>query len=121
MPSFRPKACLLLALCAAPLLAACEEASYFKMAGYSTRGQLAIDHAFAERNDCLHRNAVAQDTSGSTRNQIAQAVAFACQTQTDHLIAVSNPSGDPRVAAAIRKDSDFRALGYVMKAETASR
>jgi len=42
-------------------------------------------------------------------------LAEACQSQTDHLIAVSNPRRDPKIAAAIRQDSEFRALGYVSR------
>lgn len=97
--------------------AACEDPTYLVMAGYSSRAQLAIDKAFAERDRCLARNAVAGNAAGSTRHQIAEAVAYACQAQTDHLIAVSNPAGSLLVAENIRRDSQFRALGYVMKAE----
>jgi hypothetical protein len=36
--------------------------------------------------------------------------------ETQKLVDVSNRDGDPRAAAAIRKDSEFRAMGYVLKA-----
>jgi hypothetical protein len=36
--------------------------------------------------------------------------------ETDKLIEVYNRDGDPAVANRIRRDSEFRAMGYVLKA-----
>ena len=47
---------------------------------------------------------------------VAQAAALACTAETDRLIEVSNRDGDPAVADRIRRDSEFRAMGYVLKA-----
>ena len=47
---------------------------------------------------------------------VAQAAALACAAETDRLIEVSNRDGDPAVASRIRRDSEFRAMGYVLKA-----
>jgi hypothetical protein len=41
---------------------------------------------------------------------------LACTPETETLIGVSNRDGDPRAASAIRKDSEFRAMGYVLRA-----
>lgn len=99
------------------LLSACDQASALQQAGYSdVKTVQRIDKAFAERDACLARNAVPFDSNNSSAQAIARAVALACQPETDRLIAVSAPYGDLRVAAAIRHDSDFRALGYVLKA-----
>ena len=43
-------------------------------------------------------------------------MALACSAETDKLISASDLSGDTKVANQIRKDSEFRALGFVMKA-----
>jgi hypothetical protein len=43
-------------------------------------------------------------------------VAETCAAETEKLIEVSNRDGDPKVASAIRKDSEFRAMGYVLRA-----
>ena len=41
---------------------------------------------------------------------------LACSAETDKLIEVSNRDGDPAVADRIGRDSEFRAMGYVLKA-----
>ena len=73
-----------------------------------------IDKAYAERNACLVRYVHADNGNGDA-TAAAKAAAAACQSQTDHLVAVSNPSRDPKVTAAVRQDSEFRALGYAMR------
>src|SRR5260370_35090749 len=75
-----------------------------------------IDKSYKVRDACLARNAGADDISNSDPPTIASAVALACSPETEQLIAGANPHGDAKVAAAIRKDSEFRALGYVLKA-----
>jgi hypothetical protein len=95
------------------LLSACAGA-------YSTPsdGRLAtrIDDAYAARDACLARNAAADESRIGDAGSLARSVAQACTTETEKLVEVSNRDGDPKVAAAIRQDSEFRARGYVMKA-----
>ena len=47
---------------------------------------------------------------------LARTAAMACTAETDKLIEVSNLDGDPKVAARIRQDSEFRARGIVLRA-----
>ena len=75
-----------------------------------------IDKSYAARDACLSRHAGADDISNSDPATLARAVALACTPETDKLVEVSNRDGDPRVASAIRKDSEFRAMGYVLLA-----
>ena len=103
------------------VLAGCEAASSLKGAGYSTPNQTRhINAAFKERDECLAKNVVPSDANNSSAETIARAAALVCQPETERLIALSNPYSDPRITAAIQKDSDFRALGYVLKARRAS-
>lgn len=96
------------------LLSACGEGTYKS----PTDGRLAtrIDASYAVRDACLARNAAADDISSSDPAILARAVALACTPETEKLVEVSNRDGDPRAANAIRKDSEFRALGYVLRA-----
>ena len=75
-----------------------------------------IDKSFAARDACLARNATADDISKSDPATLARAIALACAPETQKLVEVSNRDGDPRAAAAIRKDFEFRAMGYVLRA-----
>jgi hypothetical protein len=75
-----------------------------------------IDKAYKVRDASLARNAEADDISNSDRATVAHAVARACSPETEKLLAAANRDGDSKVAAAIRKDSEFRAMGYVLKA-----
>jgi hypothetical protein len=75
-----------------------------------------IDKSYKVRDACLVRNAAADDISNSDPATIASAVALACLPETEQLVAAANRDGDAKVAAAIRKDSEFRAMGYVLKA-----
>jgi hypothetical protein len=79
------------------------------------RRTASIDKSYKVRDACLARNAAA-DISNSDPATIASAVALACSPETEGLVAVANRDGDAKVAAAIRKDSEFRAMGYVLKA-----
>ena len=103
-------ALILLAL----LLSACAEGTY----GTPIDGRLMtrIDRSYAARDACLARNASADDISNSDPATIARAIALACAPETQKLVEVSNRDGDPRAADAIRKDSEFRAMGYVLRA-----
>jgi hypothetical protein len=80
------------------------------------RLQTRIDTSYEARDQCLARHSAANDISHSDTRTIAQAVALACAAETERLIEVSNRDGDPKVSAAIRKDSEFRAMGYVLRA-----
>jgi hypothetical protein len=75
-----------------------------------------IDKSYVARDACLARNAAADDISNSDPATLARAVALACTPETEKLVEVSNRDGDPRAASAIRKDSEFRAMGYVLRA-----
>jgi hypothetical protein len=75
-----------------------------------------IDKSYKARDACLARSAGADDISNSDPATIARAVALTCSPETEGLVAAANRDGDAKVAAAIRKDSEFRAMGYVLKA-----
>jgi hypothetical protein len=74
-----------------------------------------IDKSYKARDACLARNAGADDISNSDPATLARAVALACSPETEQLVTATNRDGDDKVAAAIRKDSEFRARGYVLK------
>ena len=95
------------------LLSACEGS--FVRPGDLGR-KVSIDRSYEARDACLSRNAAADGTSTTDPQTLAQAVAMACAPETAKLIAASDQSGDTKVTAAIRQDSEFRALGFVMKA-----
>ena len=75
-----------------------------------------IDKSYVARDACLARNAAADDISNSDPATIARAVALACSPETEKLVEATNRDGDTKVAAAIRANSEFRAMGYVLKA-----
>lgn len=95
------------------LVAACEGS--FVRAGDLGR-KVNIDRSYEARDACLARNAAADGTNGENPATLAQAVALSCSAETDKLIVASNLSGDAKVAASIRQDSEFRAMKYVMQA-----
>lgn len=99
------------------LLAGCEQASAWKAGGWTDpRLMHKINHAYEARDNCLSRHVVPSDANNSSAQAIAAAAALSCQSETNALIAISNPYGDPRVSAAIMRDSDFRALRFVLQA-----
>ena len=75
-----------------------------------------IDKSYKVRDACLARNASADDISNSDAATLARAVALACLPETEQLVSAANRDGDAKVAAAIRANSEFRAMGYVLKA-----
>lgn len=75
-----------------------------------------IDRSYEARDTCLQRNAAAGGPSTTDPATLAHAVAMACSTETDKLIIASDLSGDAKVAASIRQDSQFRAMKYIMQA-----
>ena len=95
------------------LLAACEGS--FVRSGDLGR-KVNIDRSYEARDACLSRNAAADGTSTTDPATLARAVALACSAETDKLITASDLTGDTKVAASIRQDSEFRAMGFVMKA-----
>jgi hypothetical protein len=95
------------------LLAACEGS--FVRSGDLGR-KVSIEKSYEARDACLSRNAAADGTSAADPETLAHAAAMACAAETDKLIAASDLSGDAKIAARIRQDSEFRALGFVMKA-----
>jgi hypothetical protein len=75
-----------------------------------------IDTAFAARDACLAKNVASDTVASASADVVARAVAQSCAGETEKLVEVSNRDGDPRVAASIRQDSEFRAMGYVLRA-----
>lgn len=100
------------------LLAACDSyhAGFVNAGGASFATARSIDKAYAARDACLARNAATTGPVGSSATSRARTVALACAPETQRLIAVSNP-GDSNAAAAIRDDSEFRAKGFVLRAQ----
>ena len=94
------------------LLSACEAYPTPSDGRLTTR----IDTAYAARDACLARGAGANDISNSDAATMAQALALACAAETEKLVQVTNRDGDAKVANAIRKDTAFRAMGYVLRA-----
>jgi hypothetical protein len=95
------------------LLTACEGS--FVRSGDLGR-KVNIEKSYEARDACLARNAAADGVGTEDPTTLAHAAALACSAETDKLIAASDLSGDTKVANQIRQDSEFRALGFVMKA-----
>lgn len=95
------------------LLSGCAGAYHTSSDG---RLQTRIDDSYKARDACLVKNASADGTMSLDAGSVAQAAALACTPETDKLIEVSNRDGDPLVANRIRQDSEFRAIGFVLKA-----
>jgi hypothetical protein len=74
-----------------------------------------IDDAYVARDTCLARTAAAEAPGAIDASAAARAVAQACQPETEKLVQISNRDGDSKVAANIRDNSQFRAMGYVMR------
>jgi hypothetical protein len=100
-------------LLVALLLGACE-GSFVRPENLGRKVQ--IDKSYAARDACLARNAAADGTGSADPETLAHAVAMACTAETDKLIAASDFSGDSKVANAIRRDTEFRAMKYVLQA-----
>lgn len=74
-----------------------------------------INEAYQERDACLARRAATEAPGAIDQSAAARAVAEACASQIEKLVQVSNRDGDSKVAANIRDNSQFRAMGYVMR------
>jgi hypothetical protein len=99
------------------LVTACDgvHAGYISAGGAPAATARGIDTAYAERDACLARNATERALAGASVHARAQALALACAAQTERLITASS-HGDAAIASAIRDDSEFRALGFVLRA-----
>ena len=98
-------------------LGACSRDYFFEGNEYSNPMTVnRIKRLYEARDACLAKNAVPSDTSNSDIASIAKAVSLSCAPETDRLIVASNPDRDPKVALAIRNDTDQRATQYVMRA-----
>ncbi len=99
-------------------LGACRRDYIFEGNQYSSPMTVnLIKRLYEARDACLARNAVPSDTSNSDVASIAKAVSLSCAPETDRLIVASNPDRDPKVALAIRNDTDQRAMIFVMRAQ----
>jgi hypothetical protein len=74
-----------------------------------------IDEAYAARDACLSRHASAEAPGAIDPAAAARAVAQACAPETEKLVQITNRDGDAKVAGNIRDNSQFRAMGYVMR------
>jgi hypothetical protein len=118
MPMVISVPCLAAAL---TLVTACDgfHAGYVSAGGAPGATARGIDQAYAERDACLARNATERALAGASTHARAQALALACAAQTDRLITASS-RGDGAVASAIRDDTEFRALGFVLRTPSAN-
>lgn len=100
-------------LCAL-FLGACE-GSFFRPEHLGKK--VSLEKSYAARDACLARNADADSSGPADNATLARGVAQACAAETEKLVvAADRGDSDPKVAAQIRKDTEFRALKYVMKA-----
>jgi len=95
------------------LLGACE-GSFVKVS--SVGRKQSVDRTYEARDACLARNAAADVNDATDVATIARAVALACANETQKLVEASNSGGDAKVATSIRRDSEFRAMKYVLQA-----
>ena len=98
------------------LMTACEgfHAGYISAGGASAGTTHGIDHAYAERDTCLARNAAERTFVGASAHARAAALARTCAPETSRLILASRQT-DPAVASAIRDDTEHRALAAVLR------
>ena len=75
----------------------------------------AVTKAYEARDACLAKHAMPYAGTDEEPEVIGRSVSLRCQAETNALIASSNPHNDPVVISAIRQDSNFRAMGYVLK------
>ena len=103
------------------LVTACEgfHAGYVSAGGAPAATTRDIDTSYAERDACLARNATERALARASVRARAQALALACAAETDRLITASS-RGDAAVSSAIRDDSEFRALGVVLRTQGAN-
>src|SRR5262249_3746400 len=102
-----------LALWSLLLLTACE-GSFVRPSSLARK--VGIDRSYEARDTCLARHAASDGTATTDPIVLVQAITVACQPETDKLITASDQTGDAKVAASIRRDTEFRAMKYVMQA-----
>jgi len=102
-----------LLVCLVLILPGCEQS--FFMVGDKGR-EATIGRLSETRDNCLTRNASADITTDSDATTIARAIALACSAETEKLAVAVNRDGDTKVTSAIRQNSEFRAMGYVLRA-----
>ena len=109
----------ILALSSAALsLAACSRDYVFEGNEYSNPiRNNQIKELYKARDACLAKNAVPAESTGTDVSSVAKAVSLSCAPETDRLIAASNLDKDPKVANAIRSDTDRKATLYVLRAQ----
>lgn len=73
----------------------------------------AINKAYKDRDACL---AAQVNINGAD----APTAAAGCRTQTKKLDSVTNPHRDAMVSAAIKQDSEFRAVRYASRGRSSS-
>lgn len=95
------------------LLGACE-GSFFQVGDLDRK--FKIEKTYVARDSCLARNAAADGATNEDAATLAHAIAMACAPETEKLVAASAVDGDAKVAVAIRRDTEFRAMGFVLKA-----
>jgi len=79
------------------------------------KGREATIERFSRARDaCLVKHAAADVSADAAA--VARAAALACSEQTEKLVIAVNRDGDTKVAASIRENSEFRAMGYVLRA-----
>ena len=101
-------------LLSALLLGACE-GSFVRPENLGQK--VSLEKQYAARDACLVRNADADAGSSADAETVAHNVATACAAETEKLVAASDRGdADPKVAQQIRKDTEFRALKFVMRA-----
>ncbi|TAJ28336.1 MAG: hypothetical protein EPO67_16370 [Reyranella sp.] len=111
---------LMLAAASLLTLAACSGQGYSVNSEYEYPRQVAqTGKLYAARDACLKRNVQPFVNGPADPETAARIVAATCEMETAKLIAVSNPSGAADVAEAIRKDSEFRATGILLRARGA--
>mgnify|MGYP001589075701 CR=1 FL=1 len=76
-----------------------------------------IKELYQARDACLAKNAVPAESTNTDVASIAKAVSLSCAPEIDRLIAASNLDKDPKVAEAIRTDTDRKATLYVLRAQ----
>ena len=75
----------------------------------------AVTKAYEARDACLAKHAMPYAGTNEKPEVVGRSVSLRCQAETNALIASSNPHSDPAITSAIRQDSNFRAMGYVLK------
>ena len=74
-----------------------------------------IDRRYEERDACLKSALPARDDGRGDAVELARVMVLACKAKTERLIAAFGMDDDVGVAAAIRRDSEQRALGFLLK------